>query len=180
MNPILVDIDGSPESHFAALHAVRMANAQERPLHLVSVVRDAFTGPMRRGSEDWFIDTLTIGHDMLFALGQELAPTAGYTCAVLQKRPARAICAEAARVNASVVIIGCPAPEPGKPSVHSVSAAINAVARMAPCEVLAVSCIDGTTSQVNASAAPAQEEQKVFWPGFHVTAHRHLGRLFHH
>ena len=133
MNAIIVGIDANPESYVAARQAVRMANAQELPLHLVTVVRHTFTGTVQKGTDEWFLDSFNVAEHMLLALGHELAPKAGYSTAVIKQRPAKALCAEARRVGASLIVLGCA----GSTAGLTRNTVLQKVRRKAPCEVLA-------------------------------------------
>ncbi len=137
MNAIIVGIDANPESHVAARQAVRMANAQELPLHLVTVVRHTFTGTVQKGTDEWFLDSFNVAEHMLLALGHELAPRAGYSTAVIKQRPAKALCAEARRVGASLIVLGCAGSTAGSTAGLTRNTVLQKVRRKAPCEVLA-------------------------------------------
>lgn len=53
------------------------------------------------GSEKWHTDTVTLAEQVLEALAGELRGTAPVTHAVIVKDPAKALCEEAARLDAS-------------------------------------------------------------------------------
>ncbi len=160
VNPILVLVDGSAETHFAAQQAARMADTQCAPLHLVTVMRKNFTGTVEKGHDEWFLDSHDVAHQMLLALSQELRASAGINTAVLEHRPAKAICEEARRVHASSIVMGCPGSTEGEKSIRRV---VHSVRRHSPCPVLVVE--ETSTGAVRACSAVSQS---TFWPGFHV------------
>ena len=87
------------------------------------------------GSEKWHTDTVTLAEQVLEALAGELRGTAPVTHAVIVKDPAKALCEEAARLDASMIVVGNRRVQGATRVLGSIA---NDVARQAPCNVLIV------------------------------------------
>ena len=135
--PVVVGVDESDTARRAAFRAAEMASALGAPLHLVMAAS--------RGRADGLstetghhVDWLSGAEQFLDALMGEL-PVVTITRAVVPDDPAAAICKEAERVKAQMIVVG-------NRRVQGISRVLGAiatdVARRASCDVL----ISDTTS----------------------------------
>lgn len=135
MGTIIVGVDRSPEAHAAAVKAARMASLYDAPLHIVTAVQKIETHDIKSGREEWHFDSVDIAHQALENLAGEFRATNKVTTAVVQSDPASALCDEANRLNASVIVVG-------NKRVQGVSRVLGSVAggvtKSAPCDVLVV------------------------------------------
>jgi nucleotide-binding universal stress UspA family protein len=90
---------------------------------------------VRGGSESWLADPITLGEQGLSALAGELGCTTAITHAVIMKDPAKALCEEAARLGASIIVIGNKRVQGAARVLGSIA---NDVAKQAPCNVFIV------------------------------------------
>lgn len=135
--PIVVGVDQSETSRRAVLRAAEIASAFSAPLHLVMAAS--------RGRSDGMatetgrsIDWLAGAEQFLDALAGELTVSI-VTHAIVEGDPAVAMCDEAERVDAQMIVVG-------NRRVQGIARVLGAiatdVARRAPCDVL----ISDTTS----------------------------------
>ena len=135
--PVVVGVDESDTARRAAFRAAEMASALGAPLHLVMAAS--------RGRADGLstetghhVDWLAGAEQFLAALKGELA-VSQITHAVVADDPAAAMCDEAARLDAQMIVVG-------NRRVQGISRVLGAiatdVARRASCDVL----ISDTTS----------------------------------
>ena len=130
--PVVCGVDESASARRAALRAAALAKALGAPLHVVSAV--VKTGPFTSsgvGTIDFTADSLSVADDMLSALVQELGIDQ-VTKAVVVDDPWRALCREAERIDAQLIVIG-------NRRVQGVARILGSVAievvRHAPCDV---------------------------------------------
>lgn len=135
MNEIIVGVDDSATAREAAYQAAALASASNLPLHLVMALGKSSAIEVRGGSEKWHTDTVTLAEQVLEALAGELRGTAPVTHAVIVKDPAKALCEEAARLDASMIVVGNRRVQGAARVLGSIA---NDVARQAPCNVLIV------------------------------------------
>jgi nucleotide-binding universal stress UspA family protein len=133
--PIVVGVDESPTARRAAFSAASLATALGAPLHLVMAVKKGPTQTVSGGgSEQWNINWLTTAEQFLDALIGELA-TPRTTRTISVSEPATAICDEAHRLDARMIIVG-------NRRVQGLSRVLGAVAtdvaRTARCDVMIV------------------------------------------
>ncbi len=139
MESIIVGVDRTETARRAAFAAAKLASAFGRALHVVMAVNGRSTKEVAVGGSDrWHVDSLSTAEQFLDALIGEL-PTTPITRAVSLKDPATALCEEADRLDARVIVVG-------NRRVQGVARVLGAVAtdvaRRAPCDVL----IANTTS----------------------------------
>ena len=131
MNEIIVGVDRSATSRHAAFKAANFAVSLGKPLHLVMAV--SRSKPMSGGSDgDSFqTDWLTDAEQFLDALSGEL-PAKQITRTVSVSDPATAMCEEAQRLQATMIVVG-------NRRVQGISRVLGAVAtdvaRQATCDV---------------------------------------------
>lgn len=136
MNEIIVGVDGSATARKAAMEAADMANTYQRPLHIVtSMTRNTSQQVQGGGSEVWHFDSVSIAEELLKALAGELHATVPVTHAVVMADPATALCDEATRLEASVIVVGNKRVQGAARVLGSIA---GDVAKRAPCNVLIV------------------------------------------
>jgi nucleotide-binding universal stress UspA family protein len=133
MQTIIVGVDQSETARRAAFAAAKIAAACCSPLHVVMAVnRGKSIEVTVGGSDHWHLDWLSSAEQFLDALVGEL-PTSPVTRAVSLHDPATALCEEAERLEASMIVVG-------NRRVQGASRLLGAVAtdvaRRAPCDVL--------------------------------------------
>ena len=138
MDMIIVGVDQSETARHAAFAAARLASACGKPLHIVMAVSRRKSVDIAVGATDrWHVDTLSTAEQYLDALISEL-PTSPITRTVTLCDPATAICEEATRLEADVIVVG-------NRRVHGAARLLGAVAtdvaRRAPCDVLIANTI---------------------------------------
>ena len=133
MDMIVVGVDQSETARRAAFAAANLAAACGKPLHIVMAVSRRKTVDVAVGGADrWHLDTLSTAEQYLDALVGEL-PASPITRTVSLLDPATALCEEAARLDAGMIVVG-------NRRVQGASRLLGAVAtdvaRRAPCDVL--------------------------------------------
>ena len=133
MNEIVVGVDGSETARRAAHKAAEIAAARGVGLHLVTTV-PRNTSTVRGSGENWQIDSLSDGEQRLRSLAVAL-PADEVTMSVQYGDAAEAMCAEAARRDASMIVVG-------NRRVQSAARVLGTIAthvtRIADCDVLIV------------------------------------------
>lgn len=133
MAAIIVGVDQSDTARRAAFAAAELAATCCKPLHVVMAVSSRNSVDVAVGGSDrWHVDTLTAAEQFLDALICEL-PTTPITHAVILTDPATALCDEAERLEASVIVVGN---RRVQGAARLLGAVATDVARRAPCDVL--------------------------------------------
>jgi nucleotide-binding universal stress UspA family protein len=136
VNEIIVGVDGSETARMAAVAAAEMASNYNLPLHLVmSTTRNTTQEVRGGGSETWHVDSIGVAEDLLKALAGELKTTLPVTHAVVLKDPASALCEEATRLEASVIVVGNKRVQGAARVLGSIA---GDVAKRAPCNVFII------------------------------------------
>ena len=136
MNEIIVGVDGSETARMAAMAAAEMANNYNLPLHIVmSMTRHTSQEVHGGGSERWHVDSIGVAEDLLKALAGELKTTSPVTQAVVLSDAANALCEEAARLEAAVIVVGNKRVQGAARVLGSIA---GDVAKRAPCNVYIV------------------------------------------
>jgi len=136
MNEIVVGVDESATAREAARQAVEMANNYQRPVHLVMALTRTSASDVRvSGSETFHFDTISAADNTLKALAGELGARVPVTTAVVRADPATALCDEATRLEASVIVVGNKRVQGASRILGSIALD---VAKSAPCNVLIV------------------------------------------
>jgi nucleotide-binding universal stress UspA family protein len=140
LESIVVGVDQSQTARRAAFVAAKLASNCNKPLHIVMAVsRRKALEVAGGGSDRWHLDWISSAEQFLDELIGEL-PADHITRTVSLKDPATALCEEAERLEASVIVVG-------NRRVQGASRLLGAVAtdvaRRAPCDVL----IANTTSE---------------------------------
>ena len=135
MNEIIVGVDSSATAREAAMQAAQLASATNRPLHLVMAQSKGGVRQITGGSESWIADPITMSEQSLVALAGELGCTTLMTHSVVMSDPAKALCDEAVRLDAWMIVVGNKRVQGASRVLGSIA---NDVARHAPCNVLIV------------------------------------------
>ena len=139
MSGVVVGVDQSETAHRAASRAAALATALGEPLHLVMAVKQGKTVSLQVGADQFFSDWLMDAHQFLQALKMELG-VENTTVAVGGTDPAKSLCEEAERLDASVIVVGNRRAQGAKRVLGSVAAAVT---HHAPCDVLIAHTNDG-------------------------------------
>ena len=135
MNEIVVGVDDSATAKATARTAAALANRSGRPLHLVMAVPSrSSVGSHGDGSKHWRLDSISRAEQTLLALAGAVSCSTTVTHAVVIDRAARGLCAEAARLDASMIAIG----NSRVRGVRVLGSVAKGVAMHAPCDVLIV------------------------------------------
>jgi nucleotide-binding universal stress UspA family protein len=137
MDEIVVGVDGSETARRAAVRAAKIAKDSGLTLHLVSSVPRQSKN-VKGAGEAWQLDSVTAAEQFLAALAQELGAP-GATFAVSYDDPATAMCDEAERLGASMVVVG-------NRRVQGASRVLGSIAmdlaKKTPCDLLIVHTVD--------------------------------------
>ena len=132
MNDVIVGVDRSGTARRAAEAAARLAAERGCNLHLVMCVDRTTRVDMEVGGDRFFSDSVSEAGDFLRSL-QTALPHGTITRCVGSGDPAEMLCAEAARLHASTIVVG-------NRRVQGVSRVLGSgagsVLRGAPCDVL--------------------------------------------
>lgn len=132
MNDIVVGVDESPTAREAALSAASLAADIGTNLHLVTCVGRGSSREVQVGSDRFYLDSLSTAETFLDDLRRAL-PHDQITTSVGDGDPARAICEEAARLDAKMIVVG-------NRRVQGIGRVLGSVAtdvaKLAPCDVL--------------------------------------------
>ena len=136
MNEIIVGVDGSATARMAAVAAAEIAAKFDRPLHIVmSMTRNTSQEVHGGGSERWHVDSIGVAEDLLKSLAGELKATVPVSHAVVLSDPANALCEEATRLDASIIVVGTKRVQGAARVLGSIA---GDVAKRAPCNVFIV------------------------------------------
>lgn len=121
----------------AANEAALLAHNYSRPLHIVlSMTRNTSQQVRGGGSETWHFDSVGVAEESLKAIVGELkAIVPDTTYAVVLADPATALCEEAVRLDASMIVVGNKRVQGAARVLGSIA---GDVAKRAPCNVLIV------------------------------------------
>lgn len=132
MNDVVVGVDRSDTARRAAVAAAELAAAYGSNLHVVMCVDRGSSINVGVGSDQFRSDWLTEADQFLADLARELGHDQ-ITHAIGDKDPATALCDEAARIGAKVIVVG-------NRRVQGVSRVLGSIAsdvlKKAPCDVL--------------------------------------------
>lgn len=136
VNEIIVGVDGSATAKKAAIAAAEAATKYNLPLHMVtSMSRSNSREVQGGGSESWHIDSISVAEELLKALAGELKTTSPISQAVVMSDPATALCDEAVRLDATMIVVGNKRVQGAARVLGSIA---GDVAKHAPCNVLIV------------------------------------------
>lgn len=106
MDEIVVGVDESDTAKVAAVEAANLAQQTGRPLHLVMALKRSKGQSVQAGAEHVVVDPITIAEDFLRSLKGTLPGGLQATHAVVADDPAPALCSEAERLSASIIVVG--------------------------------------------------------------------------
>ncbi|MGI9611494.1 MAG: universal stress protein [Acidimicrobiales bacterium] len=133
MRTIVVGVTDAPTADEAAKQAVALARDLGAALHLVSAVSKRRTTTVGGGSESWTFTSYDNARTHVDALMATLGPGVELTTAVVDGDPAEALCSEAERLQADMIVVGSVRTQGVGRVLGSVA---NDVLRQAPCAVL--------------------------------------------
>jgi nucleotide-binding universal stress UspA family protein len=133
MNVIVVGVDGSNTAECAAREAASFAAATGARLHIVTALTKDRSATVKGGGECWQITSLDHAEQLLADLAQRVTPPdVERSTAVVDGKPADALCDEAERVGADLIVVG----NKRMTGVGRILGSIaNDVAHHAPCSV---------------------------------------------
>jgi nucleotide-binding universal stress UspA family protein len=140
METIVVGVDGSPQAKAAADRAAQLAAALGGALHIVSAVPkvDQNVGPAGPDGT-WLLNSVDLAERAVEELAAEYRSTIGVTTVAVHSDPAPLLCNEAARIGASIIVVG-------NKRVQGISRVLGSiagdVAKSAPCDVYIVHTYD--------------------------------------
>lgn len=132
MNTIVVGTDQSPQATVAVQKAAEMATLYGAALHLVTAAPTITFAGMAPGADYMVYDSFEEAERALAVMAESLPPTLQVSTAVIRSDPATALCDEAARLDASVIVVGNKRVQGIGRILGSVAAG---VAKSAPCDV---------------------------------------------
>lgn len=139
MNEIVVGIDSSPTARKAAVRAAELANQANVGLHIVTGVASNKHASVKAGPEEWLFDSFDLAESALSSLTASIGAKTKVTSAAVKGDPATALCEEAKRLNASMIVVG-------NKRVQGISRVLGSVAsdvvKSAPCDVVIVRTVD--------------------------------------
>jgi nucleotide-binding universal stress UspA family protein len=136
MNEIIVGVDDSATSKKAALRAAALAASSGRPLHIVMAVPPhSYVEVRSAGSQRWQLDSISMADQTVRALAGNVRCSTQVTYTVIADTPAKALCAEAVRLNASMIAVGN---QRGRGAARMLGSIAGRVTKHAPCDVLIV------------------------------------------
>lgn len=132
MNDIIVGVDKSATARRAAEKAANLAAAYGENLHIVWCVPRRSGQMVGNSGEQWYADPIAEAEAFLDNLRFEL-PYDKVTTHVVHGTPATALCEEAERLDAMIIVVG-------NRRVQGVSRVLGSIAgdvlKQAPCDVL--------------------------------------------
>jgi nucleotide-binding universal stress UspA family protein len=138
MQHIIVGVDPSETSRRAATKAAELAAALGANLHLVTCADRGRSIDIKVGTDEFHGDWLTEAEQFLDQLGRAL-PYDTITTAVSSGDPAKALCEEAERLDARMIVVGNRRVQGAARVLGSIAAA---VAKSAPCDVMIAHTVD--------------------------------------
>ena len=136
MNEIIVGVDDSATARTTAERAAALAANAGKPLHIVMAVPSRRSiGALRSRSQHWQRDSISMADETLRALAGAIHSSTPVTRTVIIGKPAKALCGEAVRLNASIIAVGN---KRGRGVARVLGSIAGDVAKHAPCDVLIV------------------------------------------
>jgi nucleotide-binding universal stress UspA family protein len=137
MDEIVVGVDDSETARRAAARAAQLARDTGVVLHLVSCVPRASKN-VRTGGEEFHSDAISDAEHRLRAMAQELG-TPDASIGVSFEDPATAMCDEAERLGAGMIVVGNRRVQGASRVLGSIALD---VARRTPCDLLIVHTVE--------------------------------------
>jgi nucleotide-binding universal stress UspA family protein len=136
MHEIIVGVDDSAAATTTAQRAAALAANTGTPLHIVMAVASRQSiAAFRSRSQHWQLDPINTADQALRALSGAIHASTPVTHTVIIGTPAKALCDEAVRLNASMIAIGNKRVQGAARVFGSIA---GDVAKHAPCDVLII------------------------------------------
>lgn len=139
MNTIVVGVDRSPQALVAARKAAEIAKALGADLHIVTAITSGEIHEFGIGSDRTVVSAIELAEQDLQAIAAEFRGSTAVSISTVRSNPAKAICSEADRLHASMIVVGNKRVQGVARVLGSVAAA---VAKDAPCDVYIVHTYD--------------------------------------
>jgi nucleotide-binding universal stress UspA family protein len=135
MNTIVVGVDNSPQAREAAQRAAELAKALGAALHIVTATTKNELHKFGISSDQTVLSDNDMAEESLNAIAQAFRTSIEVSVRAVRSSPAEALCSEAERLNASMIVVGNKRTQGVGRVLGSVA---GAVARDAPCDVYIV------------------------------------------
>lgn len=132
MSGIVVGVDHSETARFAAEKAAELAVKLDERLHLVMAMKPGRSQEVRAGTDRFYGDWISEERQFLKELVNEFG-VSDATVAIGGKDPARSLCDEARRLDATMIVVGNRRAQGAARILGSIA---SDVVRSAPCDVL--------------------------------------------
>jgi nucleotide-binding universal stress UspA family protein len=139
MNTIVVGVDRSPQARMAARKAAEIAKAMGAELHIVTAVMKNAVHQLGIGSDHAALSDVDLAEQDLNVIAAEFRSSIAVSTSVARSSPAEALCYEADRLHASMIVVGNKRMQGVTRVLGSVA---GAVAKDAPCDVYIVHTYD--------------------------------------
>ena len=139
MNTIVVGVDRSPQALKAARKAADIAKALGAGLHIVTAVMKNEVHQVGISSDHAAVSDVDLAEQDLHAIAAEFRGSIAVSTNAVRSNPAEALCTEAERLNASLIVVGNKRVQGVARVLGSVA---GAVAKEAPCDVYIVHTYD--------------------------------------
>ena len=106
MNIIVVGVDGSPQALAAARGAAELVKGLGAELHIVTAVAKNQRHELGIGSDHTVVSDLDLAEEDLKAIADEFRNSVAVSTSAVRGSPADALCPEADRLHASMVVVG--------------------------------------------------------------------------
>jgi nucleotide-binding universal stress UspA family protein len=132
MKTIVVGVDSSPQARKAAERAAELAKALGAALHIVTATTKNDLHKFGISSDQTVLSDIDLAEESLNAIAQAFRASIEVSVRAVRASPAEALCSEAERLNALMIVVG----NKGTQGVGRVLGSVaGAVARDAPCDV---------------------------------------------
>lgn len=135
MNIIVVGVDNSPQALVAARGAAELAKGLGAELHIVTAIAKNQRHELGLGSDHTFVSDLDLAEEDLKVIADGFRSIVAVSTSAVRSSPAEALCSEADRLNASMIVVGNKRVQGMARVLGSVA---GAVAKDAPCDVYIV------------------------------------------
>ena len=139
MNTIVVGVDRSPHALVAARKAADLAKALGAELHIVTAVMKNGFHDLGIGSDHTVVSDVDFAERDLQGIAAEFRSSLAVSTKAVRSDPAEALCSEATRLHASMIVIGNKRVQGVARVLGSIAGAI---AKDAPCDVYIVHTYD--------------------------------------
>jgi nucleotide-binding universal stress UspA family protein len=106
MDVVVVGVDGSETALAAAREACELAKQLDADLHLVMAIKRRGQQVVEGGGEGWVVNDFSAAEQKLQDICGRLGAPRKPSCSVVEGDPAKAIIAEAKRLDAGIIVVG--------------------------------------------------------------------------